>query len=78
VRKVVGEVLCVAAEKHFVVANSHSNKDEQPDASIRPAVGAAISRDNDGATAVVQGVIFRPSSSWAKFHGAPTKSVGTG
>jgi len=46
--------------------------------SLQPSVGAAISRDNDDATAVLQGVIFRPSLFWAKFHGALGKLVGTG
>jgi len=37
----------------LVVANSHSNKDEQPDAPLQLSVGAAISRDNGDATMAV-------------------------
>lgn len=42
-RKSHGIVLCVVADSHF-------GKEEQPDASNQPSVGAAISRDNGDAT----------------------------
>ncbi|MFA0759822.1 MAG: hypothetical protein NOOUEUKL_002505 [Candidatus Fervidibacter sp.] len=43
------KAILVVADGHFVVANSHSNKKEQSDASFafRPFVGLAISRNND-------------------------------